>query len=209
MRPRIVAALVQERLLHHPAVILVGPRQCGKTTLARELDGVYFDLEQPADRVRLDLAWDELTSKKPLIVLDEAQAWPEVLPRLRAAIDAKRRQMGRFLLLGSVAPGWMAQVSESLADRMAVVDMTPFHLAELAPTELDRLWRLGGYPDGGILGDRGFPQWQDSYLRLMACATCRSGDSRRAQPRPGDSCACSPPSTGPSSTGPSSDRAWA
>ena len=163
-----VTALIRERLARHPAVILVGPRQCGKTTLARGLGGVYFDLEQPADRVRLDLAWDELTSNKPMVVLDEAQAWPEVFPRLRAAIDARRRQMGRFLLLGSVAPGLMAQVSESLAGRMAVVDMTPFHLAELAPTDLDRLWRLGGYPDGGILGDRGFPAWQESYLRLMA-----------------------------------------
>lgn len=106
------------RLRSYPAAALVGPRQCGKTTLARSLGGVYFDLEQESDRLRLDLTWDTVVSGRELVVLDEAQAWPEVFPRLRGAIDDDRRRMGRFLLLGSVSPALMTQVSESLAGRL-------------------------------------------------------------------------------------------
>src|SRR2546425_383269 len=131
MRRRLVARLVRQRLRQFPAVGLVGPRQAGKTTLAKALSRVYFDLEQPAERVRLDLAWDDLVRGKQLVVLDEAQAWPEVFGRLRGAIDARRSRNGRFLLLGSVSPTLMWQVGESLAGRLALVELTPFHLAEM------------------------------------------------------------------------------
>jgi len=168
MIKRLIAELVRQRLAHFPAVGLVGPRQCGKTTLARTFAGEYFDLEQPPERLRLDLAWEDLIEHKRLTVLDEAQAWPEVFPRLRAAIDARRKQNGRFLLLGSVSPALMRQVGESLAGRMALVELTPLHLAELPGTQPDLLWRCGGYPDGGVLGGPTFPQWQTNYLDLMA-----------------------------------------
>lgn len=160
--------LIARRLGDYPAVALVGPRQCGKTTLARSFDGAYFDLEQEADRLRLDLEWPRLAAGRRLVILDEAQAWPEVFNRLRGAIDAERKRHGRFLLLGSVAPGLMAQVSESLAGRLSVVELTPFLLTELPTTAArERLWLCGGYPDGGVLKPANFPQWQEDYLSLL------------------------------------------
>jgi uncharacterized protein len=89
---RNAAALVRQRLRQYPAVALVGPRQAGKTTLARSLRAAYFDLEQASHRVRLDLQWDSVLQSKALVILDEAQVWPEIFPRLRGAIDAISRQ---------------------------------------------------------------------------------------------------------------------
>jgi len=165
---RTAASIVRARLREFPAVALVGPRQCGKTTLARGLSRTYFDLEQPAERVRLDLQWDALVAGNKLVVLDEAQEWPEVFPRLRGAIDGARRRKGRFLLLGSVSPSLMRQVSESLAGRLAIVELAPLNLIEVGAEKLDSLWRYGGFPDGGVLKQKAFATWQRSYLDLMA-----------------------------------------
>jgi predicted AAA+ superfamily ATPase len=159
--------LVRERLRAHPAVALVGPRQCGKTTLAKALPSRYFDLELEEDRVRLDVEWPTLLEAKQLVVLDEAQVWPAVFPRLRSAIDAARNRHGRFLLLGSVSPSLMRHVSESLAGRLAIIESSPFIAGELPKVPSDRLWLRGGFPDGGILGNRTFPQWQVDYLSLV------------------------------------------
>ncbi len=147
---------------------LIGPRQSGKTTLARSLGGAYFDLEQEPDRLKLDLQWDSLVKSTSLVILDEAQVWPEVFPRVRGTIDQQRNRMGRFLLLGSVSPALMAQVSESLAGRLSLVELTPFLIGELPRVPLDRFWCLGGYPDGGIRNTGRFPQWQLDYLSLLA-----------------------------------------
>jgi predicted AAA+ superfamily ATPase len=168
MIQRFVATELQHRLKASPAVALVGPRQCGKTTLAWSLGGNYFDLEQPADRVKLDLQWDQLTAGNTLIILDEAQSWPEVFPRLRGAIDKDRKRTGRFLLLGSVSPTLMVKVSESLAGRLALLELTPFLLKEIPADHQQRLWLCGGFPDGGVLGQNRFPRWQDDYLTLLA-----------------------------------------
>jgi len=169
MLPRLVTPLIEARLKSHPAVALVGPRQCGKTTLARSLGGIYFDLEQDPERLRLDLEWNDVVRSRKRIILDEAQAWPEVFPRLRGAIDEQRKRNGRFLLLGSVSPALMTQVSESLAGRLALVELTPFLLAELTTNATrERLWLTGGYPDGGISSPRAFPSWQRDYLGLLA-----------------------------------------
>lgn len=152
-----------------PAVALVGPRQCGKTTLARAMGGAYFDLEQDGDRVRLDVEWDRLVAGDRLLILDEAQAWPEVFPRLRGAIDEERGRMGRFLLLGSVSPSLMVQVSESLAGRLSLLELTPFLMSELGGREArERRWLCGGYPDGGVLEPAIYPQWQMDYLALLS-----------------------------------------
>ncbi len=161
-------ALLHARLAAYPAVALVGPRQCGKTTLARSLGGRYYDLEQETDRLRLDIEWDEVAASDSLVILDEIQASPETFARLRGTIDADRRRNGRFLLLGSVAPALMMRASESLAGRLSVVELTPLSLAELDANGLDRLWLCGGYPDGGVLGAGGFPGWQHDYLNLLA-----------------------------------------
>lgn len=169
MRRTAFASLVRSRLAASPAVAIVGPRQCGKTTLARSLGGVTYDLELEADRVRLDVEWESKIAGRPLLILDEAQAWPAVFPRLRAAIDADRRRNGRFLLLGSVSPALMKEVSESLAGRLSLVELTPFQWSEMPPGETrERLWLCGGFPAGGILRPARFPAWQNDYLALMA-----------------------------------------
>ena len=117
---RAPGAPLRERLGAFPAVALVGPRQCGKTTLARSLGGAYFDMEQDADRLRIDVEWPEVAGAGDLVVIDEAQAAPEIFPRLRGAIDDDRSRNGRFLLLGSISPALMTNVSESPAqDRSA------------------------------------------------------------------------------------------
>lgn len=167
MIPRRVLPLVLERLSSYPAVAVVGPRQSGKTTLARSLTDSYFDLEQEGEQLRLDLEWDRRVSEKKLVVLDEAQAWPEVFPRLRGAIDHERKRFGRFLILGSVSPALMTQVSESLAGRLSLIELTPFLVSELEPSARDRLWLYGGFPDGGALAERRYPQWQRDYLTLL------------------------------------------
>jgi hypothetical protein len=149
-------------------VALVGPRQAGKTTLARSLGGRYFDLEQEGERLKLDLKWHELAASSTLLVLDEAQTCPETFPRLRGAIDAARRKNGRFLILGAVSPALMREVSESLAGRLALCELTPFLAAEIKQRSLDGMWLRGGFPDGGVLAPGRYPEWQTHYLRLLA-----------------------------------------
>lgn len=165
---RCIQGTVRKRLAAYPAVAVVGPRQCGKTTLAKALGGRYYDLEQESERLRLDLEWHAVTASKRLVILDEAQTWPEVFGRLRGAIDRDRKRMGRFLLLGSVSPALMVQVSESLAGRLSIVELTPFLWSELR-TEVSRRrhWLCGGFPDGGVLMAERYPRWQLDYLTLL------------------------------------------
>lgn len=168
MIKRLITGLVRKRLKSYPAVLLVGPRQCGKTTLAQSIDGEYFDLEQESDRLRLDLEWERLADGKKLVILDEAQAWPDVFKRLRGAIDKYRKRNGRFLLLGSVSPALMIQVSESLAGRLSIMELTPLLHEELkTKASKKRLWLCGGFPDGGVLELKRYPQWQRDYLALL------------------------------------------
>jgi hypothetical protein len=150
-------------------VALIGPRQCGKTTLGRSLGGAYFDLEQESERLRLDLEWNARLGGEDLLVLDEAQSWPDVFPRLRGAIDRERKRAGRFLLLGSVSPSLMVHVSESLAGRLSLIELTPFLWTELqTQASRRRRWLCGGYPDGGVLKPGPYPRWQLDYLALLA-----------------------------------------
>ena len=168
MLSREIRRVLKGRLAANPAVVVVGPRQCGKTTLAQSLGGVYFDLEQEPDRLRLDLEWQDRLAERKLVILDEAQAWPEVFPRLRGAIDRDRKRNGRFLLLGSVSPSLMTEVSQSLAGRLSLVELTPFLHCELkTKASRDRQWLCGGYPQGGVLEPRRYLQWQLDYVALL------------------------------------------
>ena len=168
MIKRSVQRQISKRLRDYPALALVGPRQSGKTTLAKSLGGAYFDLEQESERLRLDLEWEKVAAGKELLILDEAQSWPDVFPRLRGAIDGDRKRMGRFLLLGSVSPSLMVQVSESLAGRLSLIELTPLLLSELeTKASQNRRWLCGGYPDGGVLEPKHYPQWQLDYLALL------------------------------------------
>jgi len=168
MLRRTAQQIIHKRLHAYPAVALIGPRQCGKTTLAQAIGGAYFDLEQKSERLRLDLGWNEYMAGKKRVILDEAQAWPEVFLRLRGVIDQNRKQMGRFLLLGSVSPSLMTAVSESLAGRLSLIELTPFLLGELKQKGVSgRHWLCGGYPDGGVLKPEHYSQWEADYLTLL------------------------------------------
>ncbi len=154
-----------------PAVVLVGARQVGKTTLARAAfpGHAYIDLEDPrtAQRFREDarLGLDALGAGA---VLDEAQAVPEVFAALRGAIDAQRSRNGRYVLLGSAQPGLIRGVSESLAGRAAIVELDPLAACEAAtgllPRRWQELWLKGGFPDA-LAGD--FREWWEAYLRSL------------------------------------------
>ena len=168
MIEREATSTLRSRLQRYPVVALVGPRQCGKTTLARSFNCAYYDLEQDSEQLRLDVEWPQLVNSSQLIVLDEAQSMPEVFPRIRGAVDEDRKRNGRILLLGSVSPALMEHVSESLAGRLSVVELTPFIFTEVSTRERARHWLCGGFPDGGVLDDDSYPQWQLDYLTLLA-----------------------------------------
>jgi len=136
-------------LRRSPVVVLTGPRQCGKTTLARELlrpDSVnYFDLEDPASLVRLDEPMTALRPLQGLVVIDEVQRRPDLFPVLRVLAD-RRPQPARFLILGSASGDLLRQASESLAGRAERIVIDGFSLEEVGAAALDDLWRRGGFP---------------------------------------------------------------
>jgi predicted AAA+ superfamily ATPase len=123
-------------------------------------------LEQ--ERLRLDIQWNNLIKSKEVVILDEAQNYPDIFPRIRNAIDNERKRNGRFLILGSVSPGLMQGVSEFLTGRIALCELNPFSVREVNGEGDERLWLMGGYPDGGIIKEQDFPVWQENYLDLLA-----------------------------------------
>src|SRR5260370_39497474 len=134
-RPALRRAL-RDGLKANPVVALLGPRQCGKTTLARGLAGSvttsYFDLENPADLARLAEPMLALERVKGLAVIDEVQRRPDLFPVLRALAD-RRPAPARFLVLGSASPELLRQSSETLAGRVRFVEMGGFSLDEAGP----------------------------------------------------------------------------
>ena len=166
MIARLVESQVVRRLQTEPAVALLGPRQAGKTTLARSLAARYFDLEQPGDQTRLDIQWDEIMATTGLVAFDEAQSWPPVFNRLRGAIDGDRNRPGRFLLLGSVTTGLIRGVSESLAGRIGLVELSPLLFPEVPDLTCHELWLRGGLPPLALEPAR-FPVWARDYVRNL------------------------------------------
>jgi predicted AAA+ superfamily ATPase len=161
-----------------PAAVLLGPRQVGKTTLARRVadswptGAVYLDMERPADRRRLDDADTYLRAQAPkLVVIDEIHRVPELFAILRGVIDDRRAQgqrFGHFLLLGSASLDLMQQSSESLAGRVTCLDMNPVDGPEAAAAgiEPDALWCRGGFPDSLLAqDDRGSYEWRLDFIR--------------------------------------------
>jgi uncharacterized protein len=155
-----------------PAVVLLGARQVGKTTLARTAfpSHRYLDLEDPrtADRFRQDARFELDSAPEQGLILDEAQAVPAVFGALRGVVDAQRSRRGRFIVLGSAKPALVRGVSESLAGRAAVIDLDPLMAHEVAhgphAATWSQLWLKGGFPDA-LRGD--FRVWWESYLRLL------------------------------------------
>jgi len=162
-RPEFPRALLQtatEQLAFSPAVVLLGPRQVGKTTLAKMIAGAYpgaisLDLQLAADRAKLISGSNFLAAHRDkLVVLDEVQYVPEVFAQLRPEIDALRRP-GRFLLLGSASGKLLQQSSESLAGRVSYLELTPLQVREVMTPDADaqtalltwqKLWLRGGFP---------------------------------------------------------------
>jgi hypothetical protein len=140
---------IEAALLRSPVVVLTGPRQCGKTTLARGLvpEGSinYFDLEDPASLTRLDEPMTALRPLAGLVVIDEVQRRPDLFPVLRVLAD-RRPQATRFLILGSASGDLLRQSSESLAGRVEWITMGGFTLGELGAGAALKLWRRGGFP---------------------------------------------------------------
>jgi predicted AAA+ superfamily ATPase len=165
---------VLSALEEQAAVVLLGPRQVGKTTLALTIadtrPSVYLDLEREPDRVVLaepDLYLDEQAGK--LVILDEVQQMPGLFASLRGQIDARRRKgmrVGQFLLLGSASNVLLHQSAESLAGRVRYVEMPPLQLDEVGADRLNDLWLRGGFPDSfQAANDRASLSWREDFLR--------------------------------------------
>lgn len=174
MIERRVGSEVTSLLDQFPAVVLTGPRQVGKTTLSLEIaegrDAVYLDLESGVDRARL--AEPELyfaDHADELVILDEIQRIPGIFEVLRGVIDQGRREgkgTGRFLLLGSAAIELLAQSSETLAGRVALVELTPFDLTEIEEGQSDALWIRGGFPPSFLAsGIKESLRWRSDFIR--------------------------------------------
>lgn len=141
--------LIQKKLEANRVVVLFGPRQCGKTTLARKFVSPgsvnYFDLEDPLSLARLDQPMTALQDLSDLVVIDEIQRRPDLFPVLRVLVD-RTPLPARFLILGSASPELLRQSSESLAGRISTLFMSGFSLEEVGAQAQNILWRRGGFP---------------------------------------------------------------
>ena len=174
MIPRQKLQLVCARLDQFPAVALLGPRQVGKTTLAEliaeERASVYLDLEDVADREKLSDAGLYLSGHEDkLVILDEVQRAPELFQTLRGLIDRGRRhgiRAGRFLLLGSASIDLLRQSGESLAGRIAYVELGLFNVLEVDRDARENLWIRGGFPDSFLAeSDEASAVWRENFVR--------------------------------------------
>jgi len=162
---------IRERLKSFPVVSVLGPRQVGKTTLARTIAGEqpshFFDLEDVDALARLAQPKIALDRLEGLVVLDEVQRMPELFPLLRVLAD-RRPLKARFLLTGSASPGLVRGVSESLAGRVALVDVAGFSLEEVGGGEWRKLWWRGGFPLAFLAEtEAGSRQWQEAFVRTL------------------------------------------
>ncbi len=176
---RTAHARIHDLLQDYPAVALLGPRQCGKTTLALELvkrneTSAYLDLERPSDRRKLDdpEAFFQL-HKNRMICLDEVQRAPEIFQVLRSIIDDDRRA-GRFLILGSASRDLIRQSSETLAGRIAFQELTPFLISEVSAATkargscTQRLWLRGGFPPSFLSpSEESSLLWRENFVQTF------------------------------------------
>jgi predicted AAA+ superfamily ATPase len=162
-------AQVNSALRRNPVVALLGPRQCGKTTLAKSLDSAaeYFDLEHPVGSSRLAQPMTALEPLRGLIIIDEVQRQPELFPVLRVLADREQTR-AKFLVLGSASPDLVRHSSESLAGRVGFVEMSGFDLFETAPASLRRLWMRGGFPRSFLAATEAESfSWREDFVRTF------------------------------------------
>lgn len=174
MIPRRLEASIRTALAESPAVALLGPRQVGKTTLARivaESDrSIYLDLESESDRAKLSDAEGYLrTHSDRLVILDEIQRAPALFRSLRGLIDAGRRTgsgNGRFLVLGSASMDLLRQSSETLAGRMRYLELGPVDAGEAGTERVNQLWARGGFPQSLLASsDAVSMRWRSDFIR--------------------------------------------
>ena len=171
---RQLSPLLSEELRHSPAVALLGPRQVGKTTLALEvaktIPHVYLDLESERDRGKLAQAEAYLeTHLDKLVILDEVHRAPGLFPVLRGLIDKARRSgeaAGRYLLLGSASLDVLQQSGETLAGRIAYLELGPFNILEASAENANQLWVRGGFPESlNASSDARSLRWRENFIR--------------------------------------------
>lgn len=156
----------------HPIAALTGPRQCGKTTLARRMaahapHSTYFDLEAAVDRRRLTAPEQTLGRLNGLVVIDEVQRLPALFETLRVLVDRPRNR-ARFLLLGSASPALVKGVSESLAGRVGLVDLAGFEMGEVGSDAWRELWLRGGFPRAYLAPGRAASAlWRGNFVRTF------------------------------------------
>jgi len=174
MLPRRISPHLKRLLSHSPAVVLLGPRQVGKTTLALEIaatrPSIYLDLEDEDERAKLsNPARYFADHERDLVILDEVHRVPELFQRLRGVIDRGRRQgkeNGRFLLLGSAAMDLLRQSGESLAGRISYLELGPFDALEVPPGATEALWVRGGFPRSFLAEDDALSmEWRRNFIR--------------------------------------------
>lgn len=154
-----------------PIVALLGPRQCGKTTLARSIAGetpsTYFDLESQTDRRKLENPELIFSSLSGLVVMDEIQLLPDLFPALRVTVDKPDNQC-RFLILGSASPHVLRNVSESLAGRVEFVDLAGFDISEIGSANWQTLWIRGGFPRSYLAqNEQDSFAWREGFIRTF------------------------------------------
>ena len=181
MIERMIQNKIQRLLDRSPAVVLIGPRQVGKTTvalnIADSLPSVYVDLEKPRDLAKIrDIEAFHIENREKLIIIDEIQRIPEIFAPLRGIIDTERRRghkVGRFLFLGSASLELLKQSSETLAGRLAYVELHPIHSLEWLAhhrkkslqRQVNQLWLRGGFPESVLAqSDEDSLDWRNDFL---------------------------------------------
>ena len=162
---------VRQAIRRNPGVALYGPRQCGKTTLARQIaeagKAEYFDLEDPVSQRRLSEPMLALRDLRGLVVIDEVQRQPGLFPILRVLADRKPLP-ARFLILGSASPELLRQSSESLAGRIGLVEMGGFSLSEVGAKDLRRLWWRGRFPRSFLArSEEASRSWMENFTQTF------------------------------------------
>ena len=172
--PRLVTQTIKKRLENNPVVAILGSRQCGKSTTALDLlkdcpNSIYLDLEKNTDLAKLNDVWAFFNANKnKLICLDEIQLKPEIFAQIRSFVDESKIN-GQFLILGSASRNLIRQGSESLAGRIAFIEMTPFEFCEISSkVDYKELWLKGGYPRSILQSDleESF-SWRENYIRTF------------------------------------------
>ena len=166
-RPRVLER-IDETFRVHSVAALLGPRQCGKTTIARMIaeqrPSTYFDLENPVDARRLTAPMRALEKLSGLVIIDEVQRKPDLFELLRVLVD-RPDNPARFLLLGSASPYLVKGVSETLAGRIGFTDLSGFDLTEVGAWQSERLWIRGGFPRAYLAADDPAAMlWRDDFI---------------------------------------------